>query len=249
MRYLGGKSRIAKDITDILRIQRMRMVEETGKEVPYWEPFLGAAWTMVRMTGMDPNYGSDAHYELMVLWNALQKGWIPPSEITEEEHRIARVDKDFFEPHKRGFIGFCGSFGGMWFHGYARSHKTKRNFADEASRGLLKKIEKMRNVTFYQADFLKTSPPRPHCLIYCDPPYAGTTGYDGTPKFDSNKFWDKVRLLSNSGHTVYVSEYNAPEDFECVWEKKLKSDLKGDFTTSNTRHEKLFTYKKKGDNK
>ncbi|PJC56904.1 hypothetical protein CO024_00620, partial [Candidatus Gracilibacteria bacterium CG_4_9_14_0_2_um_filter_38_7] len=31
--------------------------------------------------------------------------------------------------------------------------------------------------------------------------------------------------MSAIGHSVFVSEYSAPDDFECVWEKKVKSSL------------------------
>jgi len=51
-------------------------------------------------------------------------------------------------------------------------------------------------------------------LVYCDPPYRGSTGYDGW--FDSRAFWQWCRDKTREGHTVFVSEYKAPPDFECV---------------------------------
>ena len=41
-----------------------------------------------------------------------------------------------------------------------------------------------------------------------------------------------------------MSEYNAPEDFECVWHKEITSSLTKD-TGSKMGIEKLFRYKYK----
>ena len=55
-------------------------------------------------------------------------------------------------------------------------------------------------------------------VVYCDPPYQGTTAADYyTDGFDNNKFWEWVRTRD---YPVYVSEYNAPDDFVSIFEKK-----------------------------
>jgi DNA adenine methylase len=50
--------------------------------------------------------------------------------------------------------------------------------------------------------------------------------------------------MSKAGHYVYVSEYTAPDDFKCIWEKKKKDGMattkKG--KKQNTKTEKLFVY-------
>ena len=71
---------------------------------------------------------------------------------------------------------------------------------------------------------------------YCEPFVGGTTKYKDN--FDSDAFWQWCRDKAKEGHTVYVSEYNAPEDFKCIWEKQINSNLGG---TSKTATEKLFT--------
>ena len=50
-------------------------------------------------------------------------------------------------------------------------------------------------------------------VVYCDPPSAGVKGYDGR-KFDHDAFWEWVRTRD---YPVYVSEYNAPDDFMNIW--------------------------------
>ena len=81
-----------------------------------------------------------------------------------------------------------------------------------------------------------------NCLIYCDPPYAGTTKFTGTPDFDSEEFWEIMRQWSRN-NDVYISEYNAPDDFECVLEMPTKTDIRNKDNQQDKRIEKLFRYK------
>jgi DNA adenine methylase len=46
--------------------------------------------------------------------------------------------------------------------------------------------------------------------------------------------------MKEAGHTVFVSEYNMPDDFTCIWSKEQVSSLTRD-TGSKTAIEKLFT--------
>ena len=54
-------------------------------------------------------------------------------------------------------------------------------------------------------------------VVYCDPPYAGTTGYGR--EFDNEAFWQWCRTRD---FPVYVSEYRAPEDFISIWCKEKR---------------------------
>ena len=49
----------------------------------------------------------------------------------------------------------------------------------------------------------------PGDVVYADPPYANT-GQDYGGNFDHSKFWDWV---ATRDFPVYVSEYNAPQEF------------------------------------
>ena len=49
----------------------------------------------------------------------------------------------------------------------------------------------------------------PYDVIYFDPPYADTKGYDKA-KFDFDRFHSLIDGLVESGKAVYVSEYKAP---------------------------------------
>lgn len=76
-------------------------------------------------------------------------------------------------------------------------------------------------------------------VVYCDPPYAGKTGY-GCNKFDHEAFWQWCRTRD---FPVYVSEYRAPEDFVSIWRKE-KRRLFNDKGLSSNSVEHLFLHKK-----
>jgi len=76
MRYLGGKSRIAKPLAEFLTHVR--------GDRPYLEPFMGAGHVLFEMNG--ERIGSDANLALMRMWQAIQAGWMPPECISEQEY-------------------------------------------------------------------------------------------------------------------------------------------------------------------
>ena len=79
-------------------------------------------------------------------------------------------------------------------------------------------------------------------VVYCDPPYQGT-GATYNRGFDNDKFWEWVRTCN---YPVYVSEYNAPEDFVSIWSKKKRKLGKGGLSgyTGNEAIEHLYIHRK-----
>ena len=47
--------------------------------------------------------------------------------------------------------------------------------------------------------------------------------------------------MAIKGHTVFISEYNAPDDFECVWQKEINQKMNNNANTSKAV-EKLIKY-------
>ena len=74
-------------------------------------------------------------------------------------------------------------------------------------------------------------------VVYCDPPYKNTKEYG--IKFDSDSFWEWARTRS---YPVYVSEYQAPEDFVSIWSKEKRALLNSESPTA-PRTEHLFVHK------
>ncbi len=227
MRYLGGKSQTRNQIAAYLN-----RIRKPGQ--PYWEPFVGAGWVLEKIKGQ-PIYASDANAALVFMWQRLQRGWEPPNVVTEEMYQEAKAGR--YDAALTAFIGFGCSFGGKWFAGYARGEN--RNWAQEASNSISQKSNRFEQAIFFCADFLTCYPPESGCLIYCDPPYEDTTAYGAVPPFDHSRFWERVRQLESGGHTVIVSEYQAPDDFSPVVEMVTKTDM---HTTSgkDRRVERLF---------
>ena len=236
MKYVGSKNRISKYIAPILQ----GYIDRNNVEI-YYEPFVGGA-NMVDKIHCSSRIGNDIHPQLIAMFNALQKGWIPPSHISEEEYNRVRDNKDQYPDYYVGYVGFNATFGAKYFGGYARGFKadgvTPRNISGEAYRNLIKQLPYIADVKFICSDYLDNEYNNLHnALIYCDPPYQGTTKYS-TETFNNDTFWNWCRKMSKD-NKVFISEYNAPKDFTCIWEKQVTTSLK--VHEHENRIEKLYT--------
>lgn len=181
---------------------------------------------------------NDRHEYLIALLKGVQGGYELPDTVTENDYQHIRQHKDD-DPVLTGFVGFGCSFGGKWFGGYARN-KGGTNYAAQSKKSLLKDMEALKTADFVCGDYRDL--PIPYgAVIYADPPYEGTTGYSGE-KFDSDAFWIAMRLLADTGHTVFISEQSAPPDFICIWEKPFTRTLDVNKQNQFQITEKLFTY-------
>ena len=77
-------------------------------------------------------------------------------------------------------------------------------------------------------------------LGQCNPPYQGTTEYKDR-EFDHEQFYEWCREQAKH-NVVFVSEYDAPDDFECVWSQEVKSSLSANGVSGGSKKsvEKLF---------
>lgn len=230
MQYMGGKSRISKQIAEVLN-------STINKDAPFVSLFCGSCVIESKVQA-DVKILNDKHPYLIAMWQALQNGWMPPDVVTKEEYYRVKANMDE-NPALTGFVGFGCSFGGKWWGGLA-SNKRGDNYCARAKRSLLKDLRGVQSATFTCLDHHDVEIPD-DAIVYCDPPYANTTGYT-VGQFDTNEFWRYMRQLSN-GCNVYISEESAPDDFECVWSQELTRAL--DYNKSNQpkKVEKLFKYK------
>ena len=176
------------------------------------------------------------------MWQALQDGWQPPDIVSESEYMSMKDFPGMYPKHLVGFVGYACSYAAKWFGGYARTSSTgasTRNYCAETKRSVLRQVPQIRNVFFRCLPYsiLNTQ----NSVIYCDPPYAGTTKY-ATGHFDHNIFWEWCRVQSKK-NTVLVSEYNAPEDFKSIWKSTIISSLSKE-TGDKYGTERLFIYGK-----
>lgn len=135
MQYFGGKARIAKDIVSVLN----------GYRKPnqlFVEPFCGGI-NITCLMG-DNVIANDKNFELIEMYKAIQNGWQPPENVTEEDYENAKTTDDY---KLKAFIGIGCSYSGKWFGGYARGQKG-RNYAKNAKNSLKSKFKTIGKVEF-----------------------------------------------------------------------------------------------------
>lgn len=229
---MGSKNRHAKELLPII-------LENRTADQWYIEPFVGGFNMIDKVTGN--RIANDSHFYLIELFKAIQNGWVPPCSVSELQYNAVKNNKEYYHPALVGFIGFGCSYAGKWFSGYARSKTAKgksRNYALESRKNILK--QDIDGIVIFNKNYIDLEIPE-KSIIYCDPPYAGTTKYkDG---FDHEVFWRWIREQINKGHSVFISEYAAPPDFECIWQKTVHTSLDKERKV-NQCVERLFVSKK-----
>lgn len=199
MQYSGGKFRQSKTFISI--INKFRNDYEY-----YVEPFCGGCSIIDKIGGK--RIAADIHQQLIAMWKAIQGGWIPPSDISEEQYKHMRLNKESYSQELVAFVGFC-SFGANYWSGYPRSNKG--NVFDIVKRSLLKQLPMIKDVEFRNCSYDQLNIPQ-NSIIYCDPPYKSAKIVNYGVKFDYDKFYDWCREQSKT-KLVLVSEYDMPSDF------------------------------------
>jgi DNA adenine methylase len=224
MQYMGGKSRIAKQLA-----AEINKVRKPGQLV--WDAFCGGLSMSVALSDKGPVLSSDANAALVNMHRAVQSGWDPPRAVSESEYEAAKHLPDT-DPMK-AFCAICCSFSGKWFGGYARS--GERNYALNGHNALTKH---RFNSDIRSVDFLTVNAAADPGILYLDPPYAGTTGYDGASAFDHTAFVHRVAEWSVNAH-VFVSEY-AFTLGECIWERPQTTTVARDKSKYSKATERLY---------
>lgn len=233
MKYMGSKARIANELLPII-------LKNRKPEQYYVEPFAGGMNMIQNVTGN--RIANDINKYLIAMFTALCSGWEPPKEISKEFYEKCKNEQ--CEDYIKGYVGFNCSYSGKWFGGYAGKTNTKigtiRDYQLEAYNNIKSQIPKLIGIIPYNCSYDKLPIPE-NSIIYCDPPYENTTKYKD--EFCHESFWIWCRNKKNEGHEIFISEYNAPDDFKCIWSKELSSSLSANGKTggNKTSIEKLFT--------
>ena len=237
MKYMGSKNRIAKHILPIILKDR--------KENQYYvEPFVGGANIIDKVDGL--RIGNDANKYLIAMWKGLQENLERPYFIDKDLYSLARTafnnqDNIKFNDFLIGWIGWMGSYNGRFFDGGYSGHSVgKRDYISEQIKNTEAQLDKIKDITFIHSDYSKLEIPN-NSKIYCDIPYEDTKQYSSSKNFNHNNFWNWAREKSQDGHEVFISEYNAPDDFECIWQMEVTNSM--NTTKTYKPIEKLFKYK------
>ena len=145
-----------------------------------------------------------------------------------------------FSDFEIGWIGWMASFNGRFFDGGYSGTVGKRDYINEQIRNTENQIPLIKGAVFESGDYRETSMFYPdNSIIYCDIPYKGTKQYATSKSFDYDSFYNWCRNMKHFGHRVFISEYDAPNDFTCVWEKEVTNSMNSTITYRPT--ERLYT--------
>jgi len=237
MKYVGSKARLSKEIAPIIN----KLIIENNINI-YEEWFVGGA-NMIDKIKCQKKIGYDINEYLIQMWNALQNGYtIQPNVDKKEYTKIKDNIKDYPKEYV-AIVGFCATYNAGWFRRYGGQAVNKfgktRNYYDEAKRNIEKQVPNILDIDFICKDYRNISPQN-NSLIYCDIPYKSSSYEMYQEKFNHDEFWERMRDISKN-NIVLISEYDAPEDFECIFEKQLTTSFDNKQTKKDT--EKLFKMK------
>lgn len=243
MKYQGSKRRIAKEILPI-------MLEGMEYGDCFVDAFCGGCNLLDKVPSKFERIANDKNKYLIAMWIRLTRyGWQPPMRIDRDRYNTYRdeFNKRKFNDNgsisfldaEIGWYGFMGSYNGRFFDGGYSGHDVNgRDYIGEQINNTLRQVPHLLDIDWYFSDY--TDIPLPEkATIYCDIPYKGTTQYATSKDFDYSKFYDWCRLKHSEGYRIFVSEYQMPDDFKCVWQKQVTCAMNQTITKKPI--EKLFT--------
>lgn len=243
MIYMGSKAKYAQYIVPILQ----KEIDTTGTDT-YIECFVGGA-NIIDKIKCAKRFGFDRSETLIALLQqaATDFSKIPTSCSREKWDEGKAYVKDNIQPTTMtladiGAAEFLASYSrGGFPRGYANSTDS-RNYYQESYRNLKRQSPNLAGIIFKAQSYEELSPDTRDAVIYLDPPYQGTKSYSYAtqPKMNYEHFWNWVRQISKC-NSVFVSEQNAPDDFESIWEKEANRTMS--LTNKFKTMEHLFRWK------
>ena len=215
------------------------MLAEAEKQgITHWvEPFVGGANMIDKVPSTFKRIGYDINPHTIEALIAIRDlvDELPDS-VSEAEYKELKGTPP--SPIS-SWLRYVTSFGGKFENGYAReTGSDSSTFVGYGKRNALKQSPNLQGVRLGEKSYDEIDVT--NTLIYCDPPYQGTTSYKTAP-FDHDKFFKWCRDMKAKGNVVFVSEYNAPDDFECVWQGEIKTNFASTRKqATHTAVEKLF---------
>lgn len=239
MQYMGSKNRFAKELIPIIESYI------TSDTKGYLEPFVGGA-NIIDKIKFDKKYGCDLNKYLIELLKHCQETVEDiPDFILREDYMEIKDNKDNYTTWYQGLIGFC-SFGCKFWGGYMSG--GEKDITGEKTKSyfnlLRKQAPNLKGIKFKHCPFQDINTNISNYVVYCDPPYSGTTKYKTDP-FPYEEYYDWCRKMAKN-NIVLCSEYWMPDDFKCIWSKETRANFASnrDFNDDkNKRVEKLFILK------
>jgi DNA adenine methylase len=231
---MGSKNRIAKHLLPL-----MLSYAEASNIKTWVEPFVGGANMIDKVPASFERIGYDLNAHVIAALIDIRDR---PEELFESFTEAQRSEHRG-GPARSLYSHACivTSFGADLKGGYAReAGSDDRTFCGYGKRNAVKQSLFLQGVRLEVASYEDLSGMK-NAVIYCGPPYQGATGYK-TGAFNHVAFWDWCRKMSES-NIVFISEYQAPDDFICLWSGEIKTNFASSRkAATHNATEKLFTY-------
>lgn len=233
IKYVGGKTKIVDEL--------LPLVLSGNEGRPYVEPFCGSAAFLLRVPNTFQRHGNDKNPFLIAMLSAVRDGWIPPTEVSEKEYQDIKRYPYKYAPELVGFVSIGCSFGSKMWGGYARTDDNHtRNYALEAKTSLLADVAALQGVTFSAGRYTDLEI-ADGSVVYCDPPYQGTTDYGQYTVDNFGEFWRWAVKLVERNCKVFVSGYkhNRMTGWEIVWDKTVNTVFAAGRKAASTRNQRV----------
>lgn len=243
---MGNKQRIADEI--------LKTIFENCKSTVFFvDLFCGSCSIIERVPDSYLKIANDKNiYLIEMFYHLVHTDMLFPRTIEKETYNYYR---DLYNKHRKGtikltekelamvgWIGWMGSFNGRFYSGGYSGHNVlskngkSRDYITEQINNTTKSINKLKSVLFQSEDYEKVSIPE-KSIVYCDIPYYNTKQYESSKDFDYERFYNWCRENKNK-YQIFVSEYQMPEDFKCIWQKEVTNSMNQ--TKTYKPIEKLF---------
>lgn len=242
MVYLGSKAQIADWLIPILNkiILDYNITE-------YFEPFVGGA-NVIDKIKCERRVGNDKNKPLIALLETARDNFdIIPKDGNKEWFDLARSiytgkSTEKMDDYLIGAIGWLAGYSGKGLVGSYANDSGTRHYYTERYNNLKAQAPNLQGIEFICNDYQKLEIPD-NSLIYCDPPYQGTTGYGYAweRSFDYDTYWDWVREKSKNCYVI-CSEEAFPSDFIIIAMQNKKRTVAQ--TNRQIKVEKLGVYNK-----
>lgn len=237
MKYIGSKNKLSKELVPIIQ----SYINENTKG--YLEPFVGGA-NMIDKIQCNNKIGCDIKDSLIALLIQARDGVNEiPLTTTKEMYNLVKNNQCNYPKWLVGLYEFCATYNSKSWGGYCGDCLTKqgiRHYDQEAIKNLVKQAPNLKDIKFECCDFRDIDKDEiKGYVIYCDPAYRNTTKYK-TEEFPYDEYYDWVREMSKD-NVVLCSEYWMPDDFTCIWQKKVRMSLDKN-NSLNERIEKLYIH-------
>lgn len=221
MAYIGGKSRTCKEISKIIKDY---VKDKEVKE--YYEPFCGGLSVACLMTDLCPVNCSDYNEDLIYFWNEVKSGNFTEMPVVSKEYFDELKNSEELSINKSFAVFWC-TYLCVYKGSYCIDGIGKREYHGERYRSIKRKEPFIKLMNFENCDYkdISNKVKDGKFIIYCDPPYVNTFQPYKVKTFESEEFWKTVKLWSDQGNYVFVSEKVCLIDHVVMHEKDLQVSI------------------------